>query len=425
MILKKIASSILYLYPINPTIMLRNLLISLFCTTTILTQAQSSDSTLDVACWNVEWFGAPSNGPTNDDMQEMNVAKILKWLDADLYGFVEIVDTMRFRRVVDDLGRDKFDFVISPFCSNATTNTGNAWLTGQKLAFIYRKSVFSNVTSKGLLRNSSTAYTNWASGRFPFMLSAKVTIRGVSKDMNFIVIHGKAGDTESDHNRRLGGAKELKDTLDFYYDQTSTFLIGDYNDALNVPIFKGATTSSFQPFVSDSTDGDHYKSITLPLAKAGKSSMVNYPNVVDNQIISNEVIPFYIPGSARVVTNVTTIVPDFITADQTSDHYPVISHYDLRGNIVTSISTISATAAGVRLWPNPAPKQFQLSFNKPEKKIIVELYDQQGRIVYSNPLSDIKPGIPIQINIPALTAGIYQVIIHTQKSKIQERILIK
>ncbi|MFM7769445.1 MAG: T9SS type A sorting domain-containing protein [Bacteroidota bacterium] len=404
--------------------MLRLYLISLFWLTSVFSNAQSSDSTLDVACWNIEWFGAPSNGPTNDDLQELNVAKIIKWLDADLYGFVEVVDTMRFRRIVDDLGRDKFDFIISPFCSNATTNTGNAWLSGQKLAFIYRKSVFSNVTSKGLLRNSSTAYTNWASGRFPFMLSAKVTIKGISKDMNFIVIHGKAGDTESDHNRRLGGAKELKDTLDFYYDQVSTFLIGDYNDALNVPIFKGATTSSFQPFVSDSIDGDHYKSITLPLAIAGKSSMINYPNVVDNHIISNEVIPFYIPGSARIVTNVTTIIPDYITADQTSDHYPVISHYDLRRSIITSISSVSAAAAGVRLWPNPAPKQFQLSFTKPEKNIKVDLYTLEGRNVHSLQISNVSSGSTYEIKTPGLPAGIYQMIIHTQKYRLQERIVI-
>lgn len=404
--------------------MQRIFLISLFWLTTYYSNAQSSDSTLDVACWNIEWFGAPSNGPTNDDLQELNVSKIIKWLDADLYGFVEVVDTMRFRRLVDDLGRDKFDFVISPFCSNATTNTGNAWLSGQKLAFIYRKSVFSNVTSKGLLRNSSTAYTNWASGRFPFMLSAKVTIKGISKDMNFIVIHGKAGDTESDHNRRLAGAKELKDTLDFYYDQASTFLIGDYNDALNVPIFKGATTSSFYPFVSDSVDGDHYKSITLPLAIAGKSSMINYPNVVDNQVISNEVIPFYIPGSARIVSNVTTIIPDYITADQTSDHYPVISHFDLRRSIVTSIAAISTASAGVRIWPNPAPNQFQLSFPKPEKNIKIDLYSLDGRIVYSLQLSNIQSGSPYEIQTPGLPAGIYQMIIHTQKYRIQERIVI-
>lgn len=400
-------------------------LLCLFGLSFLGTKAQSTDSTLDVACWNIEWFGATGNGPTNDDLQEKNVVSILKWLDADLYGLVEIVDTMRFRRVVDELGKDKFDYVIAPFCSNATTNTGNAWLSGQKLAFIYRKSLFSNVTTKGLLRNSSSAYTSWASGRFPFMLSAKVTIRGVSKDMHFIVIHGKAGDTESDHNRRLAGAKELKDSLDTYYSTATTFLIGDFNDALNTPIYKTAPATSFHPFVSDSTDNDHYKSITLPLAVAGKSSMIRYPNIVDNHIISNEAAPFYIPASARVVTDVTKMIPDYITADQTSDHYPVISHYNMASNVVTNIPTISATASGIRLWPNPSPNKFLLSFAKPEKTVAIEISNMQGEIVYATQFSGILPGAPIEINTPGLPIGMYQVVINTSKARIQERIMIK
>ena len=413
------------LLPTKPLIMRTLFLaISLWLLSTN-SQAQSTDSTLEVVCWNIEWFGSANNGPSQKDQQEANVAKILKWMNADLYGLVEIVDTMRFRRVVDSMGRDVFDYVISPYCTQATQPSGNAWLTGQKLAFIYRKSIFSNVSARGLMRNSATANTNWASGRFPFMLSAKVTIKGVSKDMQFIVIHGKAGSTETDHNRRIGGAMELKDTLDRYYPTASTFLIGDFNDALNAPIYAGASTSSYLSFVIDSTDADHYKSITLPLGVAGQTTMVNFPNVIDNHVISNEVAPMYIVGSARVVTDVTSVVTDFVTARQTSDHYPVLSRYNLNGHVVTSLPYISPVAAGIHLWPNPARQEASLRFDKAQRSLQLELYDGAGQRVWHATLSMVQPGQLIQVPVIGLSSGLYYLSIQTPTYRSHQRLIVQ
>jgi trimeric autotransporter adhesin len=390
----------------------------------ITSQAQSTDSTLEVVCWNIEWFGSANNGPSQKDQQEANTVKILKWLNADLYGLVEIVDTMRFRRVVDSMGREEYGYVISPYCTQATQPSGNAWLTGQKLAFIYRKSIFSNVTTRGLMRNSATANTNWASGRFPFMLSAKVTIKGVSKDMQFIVIHGKAGSTETDHNRRIGGAMELKDTLDRYYPTASTFLIGDFNDALNGPIYAGASTSSYLSFVMDSTDADHYKSITLPLGVAGQTTMINFPNVIDNHVISNEVAPFYIPGSARVVTDVTAVVADYVTARQTSDHYPVLSRYNLNGNVVTSVPFISPSSAGIHLWPNPANQQASLRFDKAQRSLQLNLFDGTGQQVWNAAFSMVQSGQSIQLPVTGLSGGVYYLSIQTPAYRSYVRLIV-
>lgn len=400
------------------------LAITLWLLSTVI-QAQSTDSTLEVVCWNIEWFGSANNGPSQKDLQEANTVKILKWLNADIYGLVEIVDTMRFRRVVDSMGKDEYGYVISPYCTQATQPTGNAWLTGQKLAFLYRKSIFSNVTTRGLMRNSATANTNWASGRFPFMLSAKATINGVSKDMQFIVIHGKAGSTETDHNRRIGGAMELKDTLDRYYPTASTFLIGDFNDALNAPIYAGASTSSYLSFVMDSTDADHYKSITLPLGVAGQTTMINFPNVIDNHIISNEVAPFYIPGSARVVTDVTSVVPDFVTGRQTSDHYPVLSRYNLNGHVVTSLPYLSPAAAGIHLWPNPARQQASLRFDRAQRSLQLELYDAAGHRVWNATLSMVQSSQPIQIPVTNLSGGIYHLSVRTPTYRSHQQLIVQ
>ena len=93
------------------------------------------------------------------------------------------------------------------------------------------------------MRNSAPGYTNWASGRFPYLFSATATINGISKYLNFILLHGKAGDTQDDYLKRAGGCIELKDTLDAFFPTTNNYIIGDFNDALHLSIYTGASLS--------------------------------------------------------------------------------------------------------------------------------------------------------------------------------------
>ncbi|MER3465034.1 MAG: hypothetical protein C4329_12095 [Chitinophagaceae bacterium] len=115
-----------------------------------------AQNTLTVASWNIEWFGSASNGPADDNLQEANVKTVLRYLNADIYGLVEVVDTMRFRRVVDSLGTN-YKYVIADFCSNNTTGTGNSWLTGQKEAYIYNKNILNNVKVRCAIQTPHTA----------------------------------------------------------------------------------------------------------------------------------------------------------------------------------------------------------------------------------------------------------------------------
>ena len=379
--------------------------------------AQSSSNTLDIVGWNIEYFGAPYNsGPTDKDLQEFNAKRILRMLNADLYGVMEIVDSMRFRRLVDSLGQNEYGFVIAPYCSSNSTGTGNSWTSGQKQAFIYRKSVFTNVRTRGISRNSPTANTNWASGRFPFLFSATATINGISKNINVFLLHGKAGATQSDYEKRFGAAQELKDTLDAQFNNTLNFIIGDFNDALNTSIYPGATVSSYTSIVADSTDADSYRSITLPLGVAGQTTMINFPNVIDNHIISNEAAPFYVPNSAKVRTDVTTIVPDYVSAHNTSDHYPVFSQYDLSG-VITSINNVSPQEFGLSLYPNPGRNQFWLHSKKNIPASSIQLFSLNGQLIWNGTISRMAAGSNQALNFPNLPAGNYQLkITHTEGS---------
>jgi len=378
--------------------------------------AQGSTSTLDVVGWNLEFFGAPGAGPSDDDLQEANAKRLLRWLDADLYGMVEIVDTMRFRRLVDSLGNTEYGFFIAPYCSGNTTGTGNGWLTGQKQAFSYRKSVFSNISTRGIMRNSPNGYTNWASGRFPYLFSATATINGTSKDVNFILLHGKAGSTQDDYLKRAGACIELKDTLDAFFSTANTYIIGDFNDALHISIYPGASVSSYHAIVSDSTDADHYKSITLPLGVAGQSSMINFPNVIDNHVISNEVTPLYIPGSAQIKTDVTSVVPDYVSAHNTSDHYPVFSRYSLSG-VVTGIQNVSPDELGIKVSPNPFTESIFITATKNLANVSLQIYNAEGQLVHQRLYGFINRAAVVQPYLSGLPKGIYFMQFQTKQVK--------
>ena len=377
------------------------------------TSAQSSTSTLDVIGWNLEFFGAPyASGPTNKDLQEANAKKLMRYFDADIYGLVEIVDTMRLRRVRDSLGTN-FEYIIAPYSTDGPIGT-NGWRQSQKLAFLYKKDIFSNISTRGMMLNSPTAVSNWASGRMPFLLKADATINGITKTINFIVVHGKAGNTASDYNRRLTGVQELKDTLDAHFSTANVFILGDFNDALNASIYSGASVSSYTPLISDSTDSDHYKSITLPLGYAGQTSMINFPNVIDNHVISNEVVPFYVLNSAQIRTDVTTIVPDYVTAHNTSDHYPVFSKYSLAG-IITGLPTVNPNEFGIRVSPNPFIQTVNIKASKTLTNVQLRLVNMQGQVVTTQSYGIINSGSSVQPIFPLIPRGIYFLQVETKQ----------
>lgn len=399
----------------------------ILCIFTLLLSAQvrsqSTASTLDVISWNLEFFGAPYNsGPPDKNLQEINVKKLMRYFNADLYGLLEIVDTMRLRRLVDSLGNTEFGYVIAPYCSNNTTGTGASWTSGQKQAYIYRKSIFSNVSTRGIMRNSSAAYINWASGRFPFLLSATVTIDGISKNLNFILLHGKSGSNADDFAKRQAAANELKDTLDAQFSTSNTFIIGDFNDALHNSIYLGSSISSYNTIVADSTDADHYKSVTLPLGAAGQTSMINFPNVIDNHVISNEIVPFYVLGSAQIRTDVTSVISDYITAHNTSDHYPVFSKYSLAG-IITSVPSVTPAELGIKISPNPFADRIMLTASKTLNNVQLTLFSADGQYIQQQSYGMINAGSTIQPGFPVLQKGMYFLKVETKQYRTVVKLL--
>lgn len=303
--------------------------------------SQPGTNTLDIICWNIEWFGG-SQGPTDNDLQQTNVQQALQYLGADVYALEEVVDTLRLKAVVDNL--PGYTYKVSYYSSLAADPSSPNYATGQKLALVYKTSVLSNVTARGLMQSSASASSNWASGRFPFLVNADATINGTNRNISFLVLHGKSGDALSDYNSRKAGADELKDTLDAQFSSANVIILGDYNDDLDISISApqgGGPVTSYTTIVSDSTDADSYKSLSLPLSHAGLRSTKANSDVIDHVIVSNELQALFIPGSVQLRKDLEDAITDY--AITTSDHYPVIARFDLSGTLPVRLSGFTAT----------------------------------------------------------------------------------
>jgi hypothetical protein len=290
--------------------------------------------TLEVVNWNIEWFGSTANGPTNDAQQQANVQTILQNLGADIYGLCEVVDETRLATVVSNL--PGYAYVISNFGSHTNPNspTPSTLAAAQKLAFVYKTSVFSNVTTQALLSQginsvadiTNPAYNYFSSGRFPYMMTADVTLNSVTKTVRFILVHAKANTspTASSYARRKSSSDTLQFTLNNLYPTDNIVVLGDFNDDLDQTITAGIAppTTSYSAFVNDATN---FFSPTLALSLAGRKSTVSFNDMIDHVELSTEMKTYYMAGTANVLDDVTSLVSNY--GSTTTDHYPIFTRY--------------------------------------------------------------------------------------------------
>jgi hypothetical protein len=296
-------------------------------------------TTLEVVNWNLEWFGSSTLGPTNDAQQEANVKTITQNIGADIFGFVEVVDETRLQNVVSNLnaqyGAGTYAYVICNYGSHTNPFEAGAGPLNeaQKEAFVYKTAVITPIGTPGPLVTdgvntaadlNNPAYNYFSSGRYPFMMNANVTLGGITKTVRFVLIHAKANTspTATAYARRKAGSDTLNFTLKNLYPNDNIVLLGDFNDDLDQSITAGFTTTSYSAFT---TDNANFYSPTLPLSQAGKKSTVSYNDVIDHVEISNEMYPYYMSGTAAILTDVSSLVANY--GSTTTDHYPVFTRY--------------------------------------------------------------------------------------------------
>ena len=271
--------------------------------------------TFDIGEWNIEWFGSTGNGPTNEALQLANVRDVIRGADLDLWGLEEVVSQAQFDQLKAQLtGYDGF------LASDARVSGGSSFYgsSEQKVGVLYKSSVITVRSARLILTANDADF----GGRPPLELEATATINGVSTDIAFIVLHAKALADSSSYQRRVAGAGALKAYLDTSKPGASVITVGDINDDLDVSIYNNLA-SPYQSFVADTA---RYVTPTKVFSDTNQKTTVSNAQAIDHHILTNEVAPLYVAGSAEIFR-----VDSYISSygSTTSDHYPTLTRYKL------------------------------------------------------------------------------------------------
>ncbi len=298
------------------------------------------EDTFDVVTWNIEWFGDENNSPVgqnpmSDEIQRDSTATVLKRLNADVYAVEEIADDALFAELVALL--PGYDYILS----DAFSNPGGT-PPFQKLGFIYNTETVSVVETRAMFTSIHPLYNGgddsaiadypsttsrfYASGRLPFLMTADVTINGVTERIDLIALHARANrgsgaDAQNRYDMRKYDVEVLKDSLDVNFANNKVMLLGDYNDDVDETVADiPSTISSFQEYVDDTAN---YTIVSAALSEAGLRSFVFRENMIDHIAVTNELDEAYIENSVTVHYEVY----DNDYATTTSDHLPVSARF--------------------------------------------------------------------------------------------------
>lgn len=318
------------------------------------------NQTLDVATWNMEFFGTTIEGygPSNVSLQANNAATVLSALNADIIAVQEVSDDALLQSVVNEM--TNYQLVCSDVYSYSFEEPDpNNPFPAQKLCYIYDTTVASLVSERPVFDEfytqarlgeitdldgyptSSGASSFWSSGRLPYQMIADVTVMGTTRRINLINLHAKSGSSSSDLTRRAYDLAVLKDTLDAAYANDAVIILGDYNDDVTTSI--GGGPSTYEVILNDS---DHFNAITRSLSESFTPTFIGGSgSTIDHITISNELFDDVIAGSESIYFPFNSINNYEGT---TSDHLPVVARFDIIPPVEAAITERQVVYSGYR-----------------------------------------------------------------------------
>ena len=271
-------------------------------------------STVDAVSWNVEWYGDPLHGPTDEATQQANVRRVAAGLAPDLLGLVEVVSEDAFQAVVQAMPAHDGLLVTDP---RVVGGAANYSADEQKVALIFHKR-FTVESAQVVVTEASYAFA----GRPPLEVHLRFTENGKPRTLVVLVAHFKAMANADGYRRRTAASAALKAYLDATYAGRWVLTMGDLNDDVDASTYR-QSVSPFANFVAD----PGYRFVTKALSDANQSTTVGFSSTIDHHLVTRALAARYVEGSVQVL-HPDLVVPSYGTS--TSDHYPVLSRYDLR-----------------------------------------------------------------------------------------------
>lgn len=378
----------------------------------LVANASRNSQQIKVVSWNIEWFGSSLEGPKDKDLQEQNVVKVLSYLNADIYALCEIVDTARFGNVVRQLPGD-YQYFISNYASNAKNSNSVSWQQAQKMAFIVRKNLVTNIQVNGYLRNNARLGYDLANGRYPYLLSGNIVMGGLSQKLNVMILHAKSGADNESYKRRKEAAEILATNIQTDFNNNPFLLVGDFNDETNGTISRGMSVSPYAVF-----SNDDFHILTSNITGDYRQSTIHYSTVIDNQIVNNDLYKYYISGSTSIFGDVQKVIKDYRTGN-TSDHYPVVSifNYSSDNQAKSNDTNIPAVINKDQLFSianTNVGDEIQLQAARDLQSVSFQIKDSNGKNYIQFSKRNISSNRPFYLKCKELPAGSYSLIIRSE-----------
>jgi endonuclease/exonuclease/phosphatase family metal-dependent hydrolase len=287
---------------------------------TQIVPGKGTDTTLDIASWNIEWFGHTSNGPTNEALQLQNARDIILGADMDIWGVAEISDLNHWNSLKAQLPGYAGFIAREPNVVDGAAFYSGFGGTEQNVGILFKTSIATVTDARVILTANDFDFA----GRPPLQVTLRVTLNGATEDIVIIVLHAKCCSDSDSWTRRRNAANALKSYLDTNFPTQKVWVIGDFNDDLDTSITPGMA-SPYANFVNDAAD---YRFPTQALSDAGIASTTSFPDTIDHHLNSNEVNATYVDGSVEVF-RVDQFISNYDAT--TSDHFPVLSRYTFSG----------------------------------------------------------------------------------------------
>ncbi|AWI26320.1 T9SS-dependent choice-of-anchor J family protein [Flavobacterium pallidum] len=329
-------------------------------------QSGTGAAIFKITNWNSEWLGCSTFGPTDEALQINNVASAMLSMNSDIYCLQEITNSPSNPSIdilVSLMGPDLWEGKIVPSLTDDCD---------QRQAIIYKKSriqfVGATLLNNGLAAQGNSYYYNWASGRYPTLYNINFVAGSDLIPVSIVNVHAKSEDGNAlSYTRRLGGSEGMKAILDgANYNARKLIIIGDFNDYL-IGTSSTACSCTDSPFKNFMDDTANYSGITKDLINQG------HP-IIENTIISNELISNYVSGSAAKEVAVTQNISSYFST--TSDHYPISAMFQFSALGVTEVEDIKKSF--LKIYPNPATTVLGFEVGSADANT-VNMYDMTGR----------------------------------------------